>query len=143
RDGFGIIPRFYAPHDGALYFASGVKALFAGVVPARWDGESVYNSGGIGGHQMRTLYEGIYQIPPAHYMLATDKHVQINQYWDFNYPRTAEAGPQRSDAEYAEEFRQAFDEAVRLRLRADVPVGCYLSGAIDYCAVLGLGARQH
>ena len=142
RDRFGIKPLFYALHDGALYFASEVKALFAAGVPARWDGESVYNSGGIGGHQMRTLYEGIYQIPPAHYMLATDKHVQINQYWDFNYPRTADAGPQRSDDEYAEEFRQAFDKAVRLRLRADVPVGCYLSGGVDSCAVLGLAARH-
>src|SRR5438093_557059 len=84
-------------------------------------------TGGFCGHQIRTLYEGNYQIPPEHYMLATDKHVQINQYWDFNYPRTADAGPQRSDDEYAEEFRQAFDKAVRLRLRADVPVGCYLS----------------
>ena len=143
RDRFGIKPLFYALHDGALYFASEVKALFAAGVPARWDSESVYNSAGIGGHQMRTLYEGIYQIPPAHYMLATDKHVQINQYWDFNYPIAADAGSARSDAEYAEEFRQAFDEAVRLRLRADVPVGCYLSGGIDSCAVLGLAARHH
>src|SRR2546430_8909095 len=51
--------------------------------------------------------------------------------------------PHRSDAEYAEEFRRTFEEAVRLRLRADVPVGCYLSGGIDSCAVLGLAARHH
>jgi asparagine synthase (glutamine-hydrolysing) len=143
RDRFGIKPLFYALHDGALYFASEVKALLAAGVPARWDSESVYNSGGIGGPQMRTLYEDIYQIPPAHYMVASEHHVQINQYWDFNYPKTADARPPRSDAEYAEEFRQAFDEAVRLRLRADVPVGCYLSGGIDSCAVLGLAARHH
>jgi asparagine synthase (glutamine-hydrolysing) len=143
RDRFGIKPLFYALHDGALYFASEVKALFAAGIPARWDGESVFNSGGIGGHQMRTLFENIYQVPPGHYMVATDKHVQMNQYWDFNYPRVADSSPLRSDAEYAEEFRHSFDEAVRIRLRADVPVGCYLSGGIDSCAVLGLAARHH
>src|SRR5262249_51548659 len=47
-----------------------------------------------------------------------------------------------ADAEYADRFRHALDEAVRLRLRADVPVGCYLSGGLDSCAVLGLAARH-
>src|SRR2546428_1105473 len=143
RDRFGIKPLFYAFHGGTLYLASEVKALFAAGVPARWDTESVYHSGGIGGHQMRTLFEGIYQVPPGHYMIATDKHVQLSQYWDFNYPRANDVRPHRSYAEYAEEFRRTFEEAVRLRLRADVPVGCYLSGGIDSCAVLGLAARHH
>jgi len=48
----------------------------------------------------------------------------------------------RSDAEYVAEFRQALEEAVRLRLRADVPVACYLSGGLDSCAVLGLAATH-
>jgi asparagine synthase (glutamine-hydrolysing) len=143
RDRFGIKPLFYAMHEGVLYFASEVKALFAAGVPARWDRESLYHSGGIGGHQRRTLFEGISQIPPGHYLLATDNQVKIHQYWDFNYPRAADAGPVRSDAEYAQEFRDALDEAVRIRLRADVPVGCYLSGGIDSCAILGLAARHH
>jgi len=143
RDRFGIKPLFYALYEGTLYLASEVKALFAAGVPARWDTESVYHSGGIGGHQMRTLFEGICQVPPGHYMIATDRHVQLSQYWDFNYPRANDAQPHRSDAECAEEFRQTFEEAVRLRLRADVPVGCYLSGGIDSCAVLGLAARHH
>ena len=46
----------------------------------------------------------------------------------FDYPRADSNAPQRSDADYAAEFRQALEEAVRIRLRADVPVGCYLSG---------------
>jgi asparagine synthase (glutamine-hydrolysing) len=143
RDRFGIKPLFYALHDGTLYLASEVKALFAAGVPRRWDSESVYYSGGFGGHPMRTLFEGVQQVPPGHYMTATEKHIQLNRYWDFNYPEADLSGPVRSDAEYAEEFREVFDEAVRIRLRADVPVGCYLSGGIDSCAVLGMAARHH
>jgi asparagine synthase (glutamine-hydrolysing) len=143
RDRFGIKPLFYAWHDNALHLASEVKALFAAGVPARWDHESVYQSVSFGGHQMRTLYDGVYQVPPGHYLIATDKHVQITRYWDFNYPAASDCLPRRSDADYAAEFRHELEEAVRIRLRADVPVGVYLSGGLDSCAVLGLAARHH
>ncbi len=143
RDRFGIKPLFYAFHDEKLYLASEVKALFAAGVPARWDAESVSHSVEYGGHQLRTIYDSVFQVPPGHYLLATDKHIQLNQYWDFNYPKAGGNAPQRSDADYAAEFRHALEEAVRLRLRADVPVGCYLSGGLDSCAVIGLAARHH
>jgi asparagine synthase (glutamine-hydrolysing) len=142
RDRFGIKPLFYAWHDGALYLASEVKALFAAGVPARWDTDAVSHSIEYGGHQTSTLYEGVRQVPPGHYLIATDRHVQLHQYWDFNYPAVADLRPRPAN-EYVEEFRHALEEAVRLRLRADVPVGCYLSGGLDSCAVLGLAARHH
>src|SRR5437879_9531077 len=50
RDRFGIKPLFYAMHEGALYFASEVKALFAAGVPARWNVESIYDDVDFGGH---------------------------------------------------------------------------------------------
>jgi asparagine synthase (glutamine-hydrolysing) len=140
RDRFGIKPLYYAFHDQTLYFASEVKALFAAGVPARWDAESVSNSVEFGGHQMRTLFDGVFQVPPGHYLLATERHIQVNQYWDFNYPCAQCTRPPRSDADYAAELRHALEEAVRLRLRADVPVGCYLSGGLDSCAALGLAS---
>jgi asparagine synthase (glutamine-hydrolysing) len=143
RDRFGIKPLFYAFHDEKLYLASEVKALFAAGVPARWDAESVSHSVEYGGHQLRTIYDGVFQVPPGHYLLATDKHIQLNQYWDFNYPKAGGNAPHRSDADYAAEFRHTLEESVRLRLRADVPVGCYLSGGLDSCAVIGLAARHH
>jgi len=143
RDRFGIKPLFYAFHGETLYLASEVKALFAAGVPTRWDAESVYHSVEFGGHQVRTLFDGIFQVPPGHYLVATEKHTQLSRYWDFDYPRTDSAPPKRSDADYAAEFRHALEEAVRIRLRADVPVGCYLSGGLDSCAVLGLAARHH
>ena len=143
RDRFGIKPLFYAFYGETLYFASEVKALFAAGVPARWDAESVYHSVEFGGHQLRTLFDGILQVPPGYYLIATENHIQLHQYWDFNYPRADSAMPQHSDADYAAEFRGALEEAVRIRLRADVPVGCYLSGGLDSCAILGLAARHH
>jgi len=142
RDRFGIKPLFYAFHEGTLYLASEVKALFAAGVPARWDAESVAQSVELGGHPVRTLFDGVFQVPPGHYLLATDKHFQLVSYWDFNYPRAEKPATQRPDAHYVAEFREVLEEAVRLRLRADVPVACYLSGGLDSCAVLGLAARH-
>jgi asparagine synthase (glutamine-hydrolysing) len=143
RDRFGIKPLFYAVHNNTLYLASEVKALFAAGVPARWDIESVYNYIDLGGSPLRTLFEGVYQVPPGYYLLATERHLQLARYWDFDYPRADASVSRKSDEEYAEEFRRELDEAVKIRLRADVPVGCYLSGGLDSCAVLGLAAPHH
>jgi asparagine synthase (glutamine-hydrolysing) len=143
RDRFGIKPLFYASYRGTLYLASEIKALFEAGVPARWDPVSVYNAFDHGGQQARTLFEGVFQVPPGHFLLATDSHLQLVKYWDFDYPRHCGDGPTRSDEDYAAEFREVFEEAVRIRLRADVPVGCYLSGGLDSCSVLGLAARHH
>ena len=64
RDRFGIKPLFYAYHNDTIYLASEVKALFAAGVPARWDPESIYYAVEFGGHQVRTLFDGILQTPP-------------------------------------------------------------------------------
>lgn len=143
RDRFGIKPLFYSQRGDTLYLASEVKALFAAGVSARWDCESIYGCAGIGGNQSRTLYDGIYQIPPGHFLVATDNQFRLKPYWDFNYPRQIDTGPLRPDEDYEEEFRNAFEEAVKLRLRADVPVGCYLSGGVDSCAIVAMAARHH
>jgi asparagine synthase (glutamine-hydrolysing) len=143
RDRFGIKPLFYAVHAGTLYLASEVKALFAAGVPANWDAESLYHCVEYGGHPTRTLFDGVFQVPAGHYLIATDKHIALHQYWDFHYPAADRAAAPRPDFEYAAEFRGALEEAVRIRLRADVPVGCYLSGGLDSCAVLGLAAKHH
>jgi len=143
RDRFGIKPLFYSIRGGTLYVASEIKALLAAGVPARWDRAAFYQASHfIGSHQDRTLFEGIHPVPPGHYLLASGGHVRLVRYWDFDYPLAADSRPVVPDAEYAERFRQALDEAVRIRLRADVPVGCYLSGGIDSCAVLGLAAQH-
>jgi asparagine synthase (glutamine-hydrolysing) len=138
RDRFGIKPLFFAWHQGALYLASEVKALFAAGVPARWNREGLFNASTFGGQATETLYEGVSQLPPGHYLVAGPNGLQIHRYWDFDYPLGSQPPATRSDEDWAEEFRTVLENAVRLRLRADVPVGCYLSGGLDSCAVLGL-----
>ena len=143
RDRFGIKPLFYAEHEGALYLASEVKALFAAGVPARWDAESVFRGVDVSSSPHRTLFENVRQVPPGCYLIATEGHLHMGQYWDFDYPEAERLRGAGSEAESVERFRAALDEAVRLRLRADVPVGCYLSGGLDSCAVLGLASKHH
>ena len=142
RDRFGIKPLFFAWHRGALHLASEVKALFAAGVPARWNREGLFNAAIFGGQPTETLYEGISQVPPGHYLVAGPQGTQLHRYWDFDYPLASRPSAARSDEEWAEEFRAVLENAVRLRLRADVPVGCYLSGGLDSCSVLGLAARH-
>lgn len=141
RDRFGVKPLFYAVHDGALYLASEIKALFAAGVPASWDAEAVYYSLGFR-PPGRTQFSGVHAVPPGHFLTADASGIFLTQYWDITYPPLEDMPPVLSDGEYIEGFRSVLDEAVRLRLRADVPVACYLSGGIDSCAVLGLAARH-
>jgi asparagine synthase (glutamine-hydrolysing) len=142
RDRFGIKPLFFARHRGALYLASEVKALFAAGVPARWNREGFFNATFMGAPPTETLYEDVSQVPPGHYLIAGPNGMEIHRYWDFDYPLAAEPPAARSDEEWAEELETILDKAVRLRLRADVAVGCYLSGGLDSCTVLGFAARH-
>src|SRR3954471_8504370 len=142
RDRFGVKPLFYAEHDGALYFASEVKALIAMGVPTRWSADAVY-AGGFVIPGERTLFDGVHAVPPGHFLRATRGSHRVHQYWDVDYPRDDAQPAPRSDAEYIEGFRAVLEDAVKTRLRADVPVGCYLSGGIDSCAVLGLASLHH
>jgi asparagine synthase (glutamine-hydrolysing) len=140
RDRFGVKPLFWARHDGAVYVASEVKALFAAGVPARWDPEALY-LGVIVRHPDRTLFQGVHALPPGHYLMASQRGVTVHPYWDIDYP-AAHAVTAKDPKELVDGFRKVLDDAVKTRLRADVPVGCYLSGGLDSCAVLGLAQRH-
>jgi len=139
RDRFGIKPLYYSFFHGTLFLASEIKALLSAGVPAQWDDESFY----IGSHlgftpmQNRSLFKGVFQIPAGHVIVATKYQHRLYCYWDFNYPLKEMQNNNISDKEAIETFRKHFDEAVKLRLHADVPVGVYLSGGLDSCAILG------
>lgn len=141
RDRYGIKPLFYAQHAGALYIASEMKALFAAGVPARWNPQVAYFGRACGPLDV-TPFAGVSAVPPGHYLVADADGFKIAQYWDIDYPTLDETPKPLPEREYVQGFREVLDEAVRIRLRADVPVGCYLSGGIDSCAVLGLAAQH-
>jgi asparagine synthase (glutamine-hydrolysing) len=141
RDRFGIKPLYYAVHDDTLYLASEIKALFAAGVPAYWGQEYFYQHATGPAMSDRTLFDGVHQVPPGHYLTATTSGMRILRYWEFHYPPADElAADTRGESAFVEEFAAVFEEAKRLRMRADVPVGCYLSGGLDSCAVLRLKA---
>ncbi len=141
RDRFGIKPLFYAENDDGLRIASEAKALFASGVEAAWDGESVFQNLFFSFDQDRTLFRNVRQLPPGHYMIAKRGSVSIKRYWDVNYPKANAQHPHVSESECIEKVRELLDESIRLRMRADVPVGCYLSGGVDSSSVLGMARR--
>jgi asparagine synthase (glutamine-hydrolysing) len=141
RDRFGIKPLYYAVVDGTCHIASEVKALTALGVPLRWDSESLFDVHyGLMTAPNRTTFDGIHQVPPGCYLLTDGANVQVHQYWDFNYPTAELTRRSRDPQETVERLRATMYEAVRLRLRADVPVACYLSGGLDSCSVLGIAS---
>jgi asparagine synthase (glutamine-hydrolysing) len=115
-------------------------------VPLRWDYESFLqaDSGVLTGN--RTLFANVYQVPPGYFLLASRYGTQLHRYWDFDYPRLTELPSKNSEDKNSEDsiekLRYTLDEAIRLRLRADVPVGCYLSGGVDSSTVLGIAATH-
>lgn len=137
RDRFGVKPVYYVhAADGTLYFASEIKALLAaGAVSAALDIGSfpdfLANHAPSGND---TLFAGIKRLPPGHTMRWQDGTLTIEQYWDLSFtpdPVLAKA----SDADLVAEYSERFEEAVRLRLMADVPLGMFLSGGIDSAAI--------
>jgi asparagine synthase (glutamine-hydrolysing) len=142
RDRFGIKPLYYALHDGACHLASEVKALAELGVPLRWDRDTVFDlHRGLMHPPTRTAFDGVHQVPPGSYLITDGSSARILPYWDWDYPTADRTGWDRSPREWVERLSGVLEEAVRLRLRADVPVACYLSGGLDSCAVLGLASR--
>ncbi|MCW5318428.1 asparagine synthase (glutamine-hydrolyzing) [Nostoc sp. KVJ3] len=142
RDRFGIKPLYYSIYNNTLYLASEVKALFAAGVPGSWDHESFWQAEcGIFAPD-RTMFANVYQVPPGYFLLASRSGIQLHRYWDFDYPLINDSLPQYKAEDYIEQLRHTLDEAIQLRLRADVPVGFYLSGGLDSSTVLGMAAHH-
>jgi asparagine synthase (glutamine-hydrolysing) len=141
RDRVGICPLYYTFDGGTLYFASEIKSLLqAPGVSAQMDYMSLgsvwtYWSPAPG----RTMFKGIHAFPPAHYAVFRpgDRALTPTAYWSLDYTEKA------WDEDAAlEELEALLDDAVALRLKADVPVGAYLSGGLDSSLLTAL-ARKH
>lgn len=140
RDRFGIKPLYYSVNSGYLYVASEIKSLFAAGIEAKWNKNSYATRAFYLGDE--TLYEGIYQVPPGHFMLVSNGHIRFQKYWDMNFEAENDQKNTISEQEYVESVREKFEESVKHRLRSDVDVGVYLSGGIDSSSVLSVAAKH-
>src|SRR5688500_15205806 len=139
RDRLGVKPLYYVhTADGALYFASEIKALLAaGAVRAslnlRAFPDYLANHGTCGDE---TLFEGVKRLPPGHTLVWRDGTIRIDRYWSLSF--SPAAIDQRPDPVLIDEYRERFRESVRLRLMADVPLGMFLSGGIDSASITAM-----
>ena len=145
RDRVGILPLHWTEHRGQLWFASEVKALFAGnpELPRALDPEGLQDALTFWAPLApRTAFRGVRQIPPGHVRRVRGNSVRERAYWQPAFPRRGapELANKRVE-DSAREVRSALERATALRtLRADVPVGSYLSGGLDSSMVAALGA---
>ena len=132
RDRVGIRPLFYWAQNNAFAFCSEIKGLFTlNQIDKAISNESLAQIFTFWTTiSPNTPFEKIYELPPGHQMLVTKSKIQIEKYWSLNFP-SGENTNSRSLPHAVEEFTELLKDAVKIRLRADVPVGAYLSGGLD------------
>lgn len=135
RDRVGVRPLFYTRARGCLYFASEIKALLAApgvgaeIDPIALDQTFTFWFP----LAPRTIFKQIEELPPGHVMLVEGDNVRVTPYWQLAFPDAddLDAHDRRTPRDLAEELKALLIDATRIRLRADVPVGAYLSGGLD------------
>lgn len=149
RDRFGIKPLYYSRLREGFVFASEMKAIFAsGLVEAKLNVAALDPFLEQDPEHARFPFEYIEHVPPASYVAIDLQTLEarIERYWSSEIPdETAELVPEPfgdAPAQAAQTVLEQLEEAVRLRLRADVPVGLYLSGGIDSAFVGALMKRN-
>ncbi|KAI1261174.1 asparagine synthase-domain-containing protein [Xylariaceae sp. FL1019] len=136
RDRFGIKPLVYTHVGDKLLAASEAKAFIPLGWNPRWDVRAIADAGWM--LDDRTLFRGVKKVLPGHYLDITEQDgVQQVKYWDAEYEDKRKVDTRTID-EMVVGVRERLVESVRLRLRADVPVGIYLSGGIDSSAIAGI-----
>ena len=147
RDRFGIKPFYYATVDGVFLFASEIKALLAsGLISRQADHQAIWDYLSLGSIlQPRTILADVKALLPGHAMtIDSDGEANTFQYWDIDKDALRSFSPvgTMDINEAANELRQHLDEATRLHMIADVPIGAFLSGGIDSTAVVGLMSQN-
>ncbi len=143
RDRFGIKPLYYRLTDDAIYYGSEVKAVLAHPrVPSELCPQSAI-------HQMMqvmvpgtTSFVDVKALKPGHMLVVERKGDRLETtqkcYWDLDFPQRGDHDADPDADYYVRRVRELLIDSVGTRLEADVPVGCYLSGGIDSCSILGL-----
>jgi asparagine synthase (glutamine-hydrolysing) len=147
RDRVGKKPLYYAPTKGGLLFGSEIKAILT------WPGVPRTPNLTAIDHYLslqyvpapETAFEGIYRVPAAHYLVVSPdpegnwRDMELVRYWRLPEPRAATA--RVSPAALQRELVEQLEEAVRLRLISDVPLGAFLSGGVDSSSIVAMMAR--
>ncbi len=143
RDRMGVRPLYYTWHKGTIVFGSEAKALLAFPgIDAAMDIEALDQIFTLWAPiAPQTAFKGIFELPPGHVMSVANGRATTRAWWSLDYPDAAETDARNEDA-VANELLALLDDATRIRLRADVPVGSYLSGGLDSSIVSALAARH-
>jgi asparagine synthase (glutamine-hydrolysing) len=158
RDRLGVRPLFYTNTGEQLVFGSEIKAIMASrLVQAELDPlalDQIFTYWST--LSPRTAFKNILEVPPGHFMLASSAEIRIEPYWQLVFPDASQypddvglvsqgVSPSilhKKADEYLEEFYSLLVDATQIRLRADVPVGAYLSGGLDSSTIAAV-IRSH
>jgi asparagine synthase (glutamine-hydrolysing) len=133
RDRVGIRPLFYTLIDETLVFGSEIKSLFeypettAEIDPVSLSQVFTFWTT----ITPRTIFKNVYELPPGHFMKIVRGNAIIQSFWSLRFPDEKDAYFKGSLDDAAAELEKLLTDAIRFRLRADVPVAAYLSGGID------------
>lgn len=145
RDRVGIRPLYYSIlGDGTLLFGSEMKSIFQypGLTP-EMDPAGLSQVFTLWVNiPPATVFKGINELPPGHFMTVSPRGVKIERYWQYEYPGEKEYDDRPMEY-YTQRLRELLYDAVTLRLRADVPVAAYLSGGIDSSIITALVKKHH
>ena len=147
-DHIGIKPLYVCRVGSALLFASEVKGLFAygpevprALNPASLDTFMTFGFM-VGGE---TPFAGIRRLDPGTALIIEDGEVRTLRHWQLRYPESDESAPDADgvpdEATWIDQVRETLNEAVRIHLRSDVPLGLFLSGGVDSASLLALMTR--
>jgi asparagine synthase (glutamine-hydrolysing) len=141
RDRVGIKPLYYTIRKGTLVFASELTALLASeevpreLEPAALDAYLTWEYV----PAPLSILRGVHKLPPAHILVLEEGRTRIAPYWELD-PEAVLADEPESDAARLAHLRELLNDAVRIRLMADVPLGAFLSGGVDSTGIVGLMA---
>jgi asparagine synthase (glutamine-hydrolysing) len=140
RDRFGVKPLYYHQRsDGTLLLASELKSLCAAGMPAEPDLTTwaTYLASGVYDHSHRSFLKEAKSLPPGHILVWNSDETRVSCWYDLA-ERVGSEFDLRAEEAVEEEYLSLLEESVRLRFRADVPVGINLSGGLDSSTLLGL-----
>ena len=143
RDPFGICPLFYTLVDDVLIFGSEIKAILAHPLVHREVDlvglDQILTFPGL--ISPRTMFKNIKSLKSGHYIVVQDRHLEIREYWDLDYPMMGEISYRQPESYYVEKLDDILTQSVKHRLHADVPVGLYLSGGLDSSLIAAIANR--